>query len=309
MVVGCVNNLRLTRIDGFGNPLAGRVVRIDVNGVFNQNVTMDSNGQARFTWRPNSIGNFSNTAEFRATGSDDFGYQPSSDALTVNIKPAQIVNAQGTQILAFQTAQGTTQSTTFTISFAFPALGIETITTQLDGRTAQATSHLWNEFPGWTCYATFLGACILPAPIWKIHLDDTISNLLDFRITGDVFGGGLSDSLAFLSPMPHDTQPTPDPFDAWLGASSAPAAAGIVTEFVNGGPQNDGAVVGGGVVTMAGLIAATAAGFGFGSRGLIKAYLFGGLVAPVVGISCFLNLLTDIPALFPEIPLKTIPLL
>src|SRR5260370_17108062 len=127
MVVGCVNNLRLTRIDGFGNPLAGRVVRIDVNGVFNQNVTMDSNGQARFTWRPNSIGNFSITAEFRATGSADFGYQPSSDALTVNIKPAQIANAQGTQILAFQTPQGTTQSTTFPISSPSPSLPLTPI--------------------------------------------------------------------------------------------------------------------------------------------------------------------------------------
>jgi hypothetical protein len=297
VILGQSNKFTLSLSDSQGNPVPGRIVRIEVSGSFLQNVTTDANGQANFTWRPSSTGNFTITARFLAASPGEFGYEPSTDMLTVNIKPATVLNTQGTQSLSFQTAQGIAQSNSLTFSIAFPALGLETLTAQLNGRTAVASSHLSNEF-SWGCAASILGVCLLPAPVWKLHLDTSISSVLqtsvssvlDSRITGDVFGGGLSDSLAYTAAA-TDTQAEVDAFSAGLHASTVAAVLGLATEAALGGYTDEGAVAAGGIVAGIGLIVAAGAGVGYGADhlDLFKAYEFGIWFAPLAAIACFIK--------------------
>ncbi|HZY94031.1 MAG TPA: Ig-like domain repeat protein [Candidatus Bathyarchaeia archaeon] len=206
ITLGQANSFTVSLKDANGVSLSGRVVQVEINGAFYQNVTTDSGGQANFIWRPDNTGSYGITANFNANGSGDAGYRASSSTLTVNIAPQPVTNTQstgsGTQSVTFQTAQGTPQSPSpgFSVSVTFPSLGWANINAQLGGRSVQASLHIWNEF-GVSCAAKVWGACVMVAPWWHVHFDAS-SSLVSFSFVTDFFTGDvLSQSFTTTNPL------------------------------------------------------------------------------------------------------------
>ncbi len=232
ITLGQQNNVKVTLKDPAGTPLSGKLIRIEINGAFYQNVTTDSSGQAQFTWRPDNLGSFSIIARFSPTSSADLGYRASSDSLTVNVVPQTTTNTDsgtsGTQSVQFPSGLGqAVQTTGFKVSAEFPSLGTVVVKINYNGQLFQGSLHVWNEF-GARCTTWVFGVCVFAVPYWYVHFDGTF-NTAFFQLVMDFFTGAVTYQNAggpFASVDPHS-----QPFGYGATAVDASLAAASVTFF------------------------------------------------------------------------------
>jgi hypothetical protein len=280
------NSITVTLKDQNGNPLATRVVQISVNGVSYANVTTGSNGQASFNWQPTSTGNYTVAASYSATGPSDSGYEPSSANMVFTVKPQTIINTQttgsGTQSVTMQTAQNSVAATLGPPSYSLQfSLGSIALTVHFNGKTAQTTATLRNEF-GWICTAKVFGVCVMSVPFWRIHVDVSVPGVFDLDVARYVPFGPTSVSYHNGLVSPTDEQSA----EAGIITSTALPLLGDLAISLGGGPENSLAVIAGGLVVGGGIAAAaTAAEFTL-STSSFKSFLIGLLALVPAAILC-----------------------
>ncbi len=234
VTLGQQNTFTVSLKDANGVALSARIVRIEFNGVFYQNVTTDSNGQAQFSWRPDNTGTYTVTVRFLGTGSTDFAYRASSSALTFSLVSNSTINTQsgssGTQSVTLATASGTPQlSSGFAISITFPSLGWVDVNVAYNGQPYSGTLHVWNEF-GANCIAWVLGTCVMWAPSWKVHFDE-ITNINGGAISLviDFFSGTVQSATSSFRGNPIPFDPNSVAFNQGQNAANAAFSASVAT--------------------------------------------------------------------------------
>lgn len=186
VILGQQNTFTVTLIDASGTAIQGRLVRIEINSAFYQNVTTDSNGQTHFTWRPDNTGSYTIFARFSPTSSSDQSYRSSATSIKVAVAPLTTVNttssSSGTQSISLNIAQGVTQTPSgATFSVSFPTWDTFVITVQLGITTLQGTAKVSNDL-GWNCVARVWGACVLSLPYWNVRIDFNVPNAAQARL-------------------------------------------------------------------------------------------------------------------------------
>ncbi len=248
----------------------------------------NSSGQAQSTWRPDNAGIYSISASFSAAESSDFAYRPSSGGLTVNVVPRTTTNTVSTSItqsVSLGTAQGSTQPSISppSISITFPNPSTISLSIGYNGKNAQASATLSNKF-GLNCQ---WWGCL---PYWNVEIDASVSGVLNYQLFGAGLGSITGATASIIAPPNLDLDLVGRGLDASIGVALAGDVSIATAPLV---PELAGAVV------MAATITATLAGAFLvqnGNTALYKSYLYGLMVAPLVGPYCILVGCPEIPS-------------
>ena len=155
IVIGQQNTISLSLKDSSNSPLSGKLVRIELNGAFYQNITTDSNGRGQFTLRPDNAGILTIVARFSPAAAADYGYRASMNTISANIVPQIVTSTDsgsgGTQSVQYSTAQGQPVNMGLSVSIQFPSLGTVSVSITYNGQVFHGSLHIWNEFKHKMC--------------------------------------------------------------------------------------------------------------------------------------------------------------